>query len=75
MTTNAATFAGLRVAAFESRRADDMARMIAKKGGVPLVSPSMREVPLDQNPQARNLRKSKFRPSSSPVQAMLFRSR
>ena len=29
MTTDAATFAGLRVASFESRRADDIARMIA----------------------------------------------
>ena len=47
MATAEVTFAGLRVASFESRRADDMARMIAKNGGVPFVSPSMREVPLD----------------------------
>jgi uroporphyrinogen decarboxylase len=52
MTTETATFAGLRVAAFESRRAADMARMIEKKGGVPLVSPSMREVPLAQHQAA-----------------------
>ncbi len=52
MSTDAADFAGLRVASFESRRADDMARMIAKKGGVPLVSPSMREVPLAHNQSA-----------------------
>ena len=52
MTTAEVTFAGLRVASFESRRADDIARMIAKKGGVPLVSPSMREVPLAQNQAA-----------------------
>jgi uroporphyrinogen decarboxylase len=49
MTANTATFSGLRVAAFESRRAADMARLIEKKGGVPLVSPSMREVPLEQH--------------------------
>jgi uroporphyrinogen decarboxylase len=52
MNIHAADFAGLRVASFESRRADDMARMIAKKGGVPLVSPSMREVPLAHNQSA-----------------------
>ena len=52
MTTDIVTFAGLRVAAFESRRATDMARMIAKKGGVPLVSPSMREVPLEKHQDA-----------------------
>jgi uroporphyrinogen decarboxylase len=51
-STETASFAGLRVAAFESRRADDMARMIAKCGGVPLVSPSMREVALDRNQAA-----------------------
>jgi uroporphyrinogen decarboxylase len=52
MSTDAANFSGLRVASFESRRADDMARMIAKKGGLPFVSPSMREVPLAHNQSA-----------------------
>jgi uroporphyrinogen decarboxylase len=52
MSTDAADFAGLRVASFESRRADDMARLIAKKGGVPFVSPSMREVALAHNQSA-----------------------
>src|SRR3990172_161897 len=52
MSTADATFAGLRVASFESRRADDVARLISKKGGVPLVSPSMREVPLAHNQPA-----------------------
>lgn len=52
MSTAEVTFAGLRIASFESRRADDIARMIAKKGGVPYVSPSMREVPLAQNQAA-----------------------
>ena len=42
-------FGGLRVAAFESRHAPEMARLIEKSGGVPHVSPSMREVPLDDN--------------------------
>lgn len=52
MSTDTANFAGLRVASFESRRAADFERMIAKKGGVPLVSPSMREVPLAHNQAA-----------------------
>jgi len=41
-------FAGLRVAAFESRRAAEMARLIERHGGVAAVSPSMREVPVSQ---------------------------
>lgn len=44
-----ADFAGLHVASLESRRADDMARMIEKHHGIPHVSPSMREVPLEPN--------------------------
>ena len=43
------SFAGLRVAAFESRQAGEMTRMIASFGGVPRVSPSLREVPLEEN--------------------------
>lgn len=42
-------FGGLRVAAMESRRAADMARMIEKYNGVAYVSPSMREVPIEPN--------------------------
>jgi len=42
-------FNGLRIASLESRRAADMARMIAKFGGEPCVSPSMREVPIEPN--------------------------
>jgi uroporphyrinogen decarboxylase len=45
-------FNGLRVAAFESRRASDMERLIERFGGVPHVSPSMREVALDRNQAA-----------------------
>jgi uroporphyrinogen decarboxylase len=52
VSTQVASFAGLRVAAFESRRAADMERMIARLGGVPSVSPSMREVPLERNQAA-----------------------
>jgi uroporphyrinogen decarboxylase len=47
-------FNGLRVAALESRRAEDIARMIVRHGGVPHVSPSMREVPLAENAEAKD---------------------
>ena len=49
MPQDTPNFAGLRVAAFESRRAEEMAHFIEKAGGVPAVSPSMREVPLEKN--------------------------
>lgn len=39
------SFDRLNVAAFESRRANEMARMIQRAGGNAMVSPSMREVP------------------------------
>ena len=45
-------FAGLRVAAFESRLADQMRQLIERYGGRPLVAPSMREVPLEENADA-----------------------
>ena len=45
-------FQGLRVAAFESRRAGDMVRLIERFRGVPAVSPSMREAPLDDPREA-----------------------
>jgi len=52
MADNAPNFAGLRVAAFESRRADDMTRLIERMGGRASVSPSMREVARPENPDA-----------------------
>lgn len=44
-----AGFGGLRVVAFESRLAEQMAQLIERHGGRPLVAPSMREVPLERN--------------------------
>lgn len=46
------TFGGLRVVAFESRRATEMAELIRRRGGEPLVAPALREVPLSQNSAA-----------------------
>ncbi len=44
-----ADFKGFHIASLESRRADDMARLISRSGGVAHVSPSMREVPIEPN--------------------------
>jgi uroporphyrinogen-III synthase len=51
----AAPLAGLTVAAFESRRAAEMAELIRRHGGTPLVAPSMRESPLAENAPALDL--------------------
>lgn len=40
----------LRVCAFESRRAIEIGRLIEKFGGLATVAPSMKEVPLESNP-------------------------
>jgi uroporphyrinogen-III synthase len=45
-------FAGLRVLALESRRAAELSKLISSYGGVPVVAPAMREVPLESNKEA-----------------------
>ena len=45
-------FNGLRVLSLESRRATEMATLIRKQGGDPVVAPSMREMPLESNAEA-----------------------
>ncbi|WP_447975018.1 uroporphyrinogen-III synthase [Nitrospira sp. Kam-Ns4a] len=45
-------FADLRVAAFESRMAVEMAGLIRRHGGEPFVAPALREVPLEDNVEA-----------------------
>lgn len=52
MSDDPTSFAGLRVASLESRRSDDMKRLIEKFGGQAFVSPSMREVPIETNREA-----------------------
>jgi len=44
--------AGLKVVTFESRMAGSMADLIARHGGTPVSAPSMREIPLEENPAA-----------------------
>src|SRR6266404_9285048 len=45
-------FAGLRVLALESRRALELSKLISNYGGLPIVAPAMREVPLESNSEA-----------------------
>jgi uroporphyrinogen-III synthase len=45
-------FAGLRVLALESRRAPELSKLISNYGGLPIVAPAMREVPLESNSEA-----------------------
>jgi len=50
MTTDTrATLCGLKVVSFESRRAREMAELIRRYGGEPVLAPSMREVALGEN--------------------------
>jgi len=53
-------FGGLHVAAFESRMAEEMRRLIERYGGQPLVAPSMREVPLHDNSEVLQLGETLF---------------
>ncbi|HZO86638.1 MAG TPA: uroporphyrinogen-III synthase [Verrucomicrobiae bacterium] len=46
------SFAGKRVLSLESRRSAETAELIRRNGGDPFVAPSMREVPVEENPAA-----------------------
>lgn len=50
---SATPFDGLRVAIFEARMAGSLADLVVKQGGVPVAAPSLREIPLADNPEAR----------------------
>jgi uroporphyrinogen-III synthase len=45
-------FRGRRVLTLESRRASELAALVATFGGEPMVAPAMREVPLESNTEA-----------------------
>jgi len=49
MTQDTRTFSQLRVASFESRRQAEMVRLIERMGGIAHVSPSMREIVVDED--------------------------
>jgi uroporphyrinogen-III synthase len=44
-------FDGLRVLSLESRRSEEMATLVRKQGGEAVAAPSMREVPIEDNPE------------------------
>jgi uroporphyrinogen-III synthase len=54
-------FDGLRVVSFESRRAAEMGELIRKQAGVAFVAPSMRESPIENNPEAFEFAERLFR--------------
>src|ERR1700682_2845354 len=54
-------FDGLRVVSFESRRAAEMGELIRRQGGEPFIAPSMREAPIENNPEAFEFAERLFR--------------
>lgn len=46
------SFSGLKVLILESRRSQELASIVRSYGGQPVSAPSMREVPLQSNPEA-----------------------
>jgi len=54
-------FEGLRVVSFESRRAIEMGELIRRQGGDPFIAPSMREAPIENNPEAFDFAERLFR--------------
>ena len=53
MATNSeANLQGLRIVSFESRRGREIGELIRRYGGEPIIAPSMREIPLNQNSAA-----------------------
>src|SRR5580658_1343812 len=55
-------FDGLRVLSLESRRSAEMERLIRNQGGIPFVAPSLREIPLEDNPEAFDFAARLFQP-------------
>jgi uroporphyrinogen-III synthase len=55
------SFTGMRVLSLESRRAVEMAELIRRQGGEPVVAPSMRESPLAENAEAFRFAERLFR--------------
>src|SRR5437763_7097691 len=55
------SFEGLRVIAFESRRANEMTELIRRQEGDPFVAPSMREAPIENNAAAFEFAERLFR--------------
>jgi len=56
---------GLRVCSFESRKGAEMRALIERQGGIVTIAPSMREVPLTENPAAFTFAERQFAGDSS----------
>jgi len=54
-------FDGLRVIAFESRRATEIGELIRRQQGDPFIAPSMREIPVENNQEAFDFAERLFR--------------
>ncbi|MCI0409694.1 MAG: uroporphyrinogen decarboxylase [Acidobacteria bacterium] len=59
----------LKVVTFESRMASAMADLIARHGGTPISAPSMREIPLHENPVALEFAKELL---AARIDAVIF---
>src|SRR5580658_2746212 len=55
------SFAGMQVLSLESRRSAEIAELIRKQGGDPMLAPSMREAPLERNEAAFQFAERLFR--------------
>lgn len=47
-----AGLSGLRVCSFESRKGNEMRALLERQGAIVTIAPSMREIPIEQNPEA-----------------------
>jgi uroporphyrinogen-III synthase len=52
ISSDAMPFDGMKILSLESRRSEEMAELIRRQGGEPVLAPSMREAPLTQNEEA-----------------------
>ena len=53
MISNSPNYNGAKVLTFAGRRSQEMGRLIVKHGGVPLLAPVLREVPLENPPEMK----------------------
>ena len=65
----ATNFQGLTVLTLESRRGQEMSRLIETYGGKPVHAPAMREVPLSSNPEALKFADALF---AGKIDAVVF---
>lgn len=62
-------FDNLRVVSFENRKGKEIAALITKQHGIPIIAPAMREIPLQENPEALAFGEELF---AGHIDAVLF---